>query len=141
MPSEDGLAGCHVPLYAEGKAIGVARTPFDLKVCPQSYTEGLYTEGRWQPSTLVSYTEGLRYADGQRVSTKGRLRRRATPRAAVGVLYAEGIRLYAEGFRPSAYSWIPVVEIVELLMGSSPYTKRIIFFIRYIRYFKIIYDP
>jgi hypothetical protein len=109
MPGEDSLAGCHVPFYVEGKAVGVAQTLFSLNVFPQSYTEGLYAEGRWPPSALVSYAEGLRYANGRRVSAEGGLRRRATPRAAVGVRYTEGICLYAEGFRPSAYGWIPVV--------------------------------
>jgi hypothetical protein len=78
MPGQDGLAGCHVPLYAEGKAVGVARTPFDLNVGPHSYAEGLYTKDRWRPSALVSYADGRRsrYADGQRVSAEVHLRRR-----------------------------------------------------------------
>jgi hypothetical protein len=55
------------------------------------------------------YAEGQHYADGQNISVEGGLRRRGTPRAAVGVSYAEDICLYADGFRPSAYDWIPVV--------------------------------
>jgi hypothetical protein len=77
---------------------------------PQSFAEGLYIEGHWWPSASVSYAEGLCYADGHRVSTEGCLRRRAALRAAVGVLYAEG-------FRPSAYGWIPVVDQM-LTMGN-----------------------
>jgi hypothetical protein len=88
MPGEDGLAGCHMPFYVEGKAVGVARTPFALNVFPQSYAKGLYAEG-------------LRYADGQRVSAEGGLRRRATlrttPRAYVCTPRALGHR-HTAGF-------------------------------------------
>jgi hypothetical protein len=33
---------------------------------------------------------------------------------ALGVSYADGILLDAEGWRPSAYCWIPVVLLVTL---------------------------
>jgi hypothetical protein len=69
MPGEDGLADWHVPFYVEGKAVGVAWMPFAINVFPQSYAEG-----RWPPSALVSYAEGLHYVDGQRVSAEGGLR-------------------------------------------------------------------
>jgi hypothetical protein len=58
---------------------------------------------------LVLYAEGQRYVDGHTVSVEGGLRRRATPTAALGVSYAEGISLYADGRKPSAYEQIPVV--------------------------------
>jgi hypothetical protein len=70
----------------------------------------VYTpRGTVQPSALLLYAEGEAYADGHAASPEGGLRRGATPRAAVGVEYAEGNALYADGYKPSAYSFIPVV--------------------------------
>jgi hypothetical protein len=60
---------------------------------------------------LVLYAEGQSYVDGYTISTEGGLRRRAVPTAALGVSYAEGICLYADGCKPSAYDQIPVVKI------------------------------
>jgi hypothetical protein len=51
---------------------------------------------------LALYAEGKVYTDGHMCSAEGGLRRRATPRAAVGIAYAEGITLYADGWKPSA---------------------------------------
>jgi hypothetical protein len=71
----------------------------------------VYTpRGTIQPSALLLYAEGVPYADGHAASPEGRVRRGATPRAAVGVAYAEGNALYADGNKPSAYSFIPVVN-------------------------------
>jgi hypothetical protein len=53
---------------------------------------------------------GRRYAEGQDASAEGGLCQRGTPRAAIGVCYADSIGLYAEGFRPSATSLIHVVD-------------------------------
>jgi hypothetical protein len=60
---------------------------------------------------LVLYAEGQCYADGQPVSAKEGLCRRATPTAGLGVSYAESISLYADGRKPSAYEQIPVVRL------------------------------
>jgi hypothetical protein len=72
-----------------------------------------------QPSALRLYAEGEAYVDGHASSAEGGLRRRATPRAAVGVEYAEGNALYADGYKPSAYSFIPVVYNRGTLFSHS----------------------
>jgi hypothetical protein len=59
---------------------------------------------------LGQYAEGCLYAEGQHASAEGGLHQGDTPTAALGVSYADGIVLYAEGWRPSANHCIPVVN-------------------------------
>ena len=55
------------------------------------------------------YVEGNVYAEGHVACPEEDLCRGATPRAALGLAFAEGKRGYAEGRGPSAYNSIPVV--------------------------------
>ena len=57
-----------------------------------------------------SYAEGLGYAEGHVACPEEELCRRAMPRAALGLAYADGMGGYAEGRLPSAYYSIPVVS-------------------------------
>ena len=49
------------------------------------------------------------YADGHVASPEDDLCRGATPTAALGIVYAEGLPAFADGRLPSAYQLIPVV--------------------------------
>jgi hypothetical protein len=75
---------------------------FGLTVAVSCYAEGQYAEGH---SACTP-----RAAKGQRASAEGRLRQGDTPRAALGVSYADGNAAYVEGRKPSATGWIPVVQ-------------------------------
>ncbi|KAK1685679.1 hypothetical protein QYE76_046527 [Lolium multiflorum] len=77
--------------------VGVAPTSVNGRLTGRCCAEGSGAESPARPSAYNVYAEGHSYAEGRRVSAEGDLRRGATPTAALGVGYADGLPWLGRG--------------------------------------------
>ena len=100
----------HVVWYAEGEAVGVADAPLTCRVTALStFADGLYADGRRQAVGVDLRRRSCPMPTAAPAPPRERSAEDGTPRAAVGVAYAEGFPGYADGNMPSAYRASPVV--------------------------------